>query len=79
MIWYVYLIQSEKDNSIYTGITLDVETRLQAHNNNRGARYTKGRGPFILLKVFQVANKSLALKLEYKIKKLSKKEKLQLI
>ena len=79
MIWYVYLIQSEKDNSIYTGITLDVETRLQAHNNNRGARYTKGRGPFILLKVFQVANKSLALKLEYKIKKISKKEKLQLI
>ncbi len=76
--WYVYLIQSQKDNSIYTGIALDVQDRLNKHNCNKGAKYTKGRGPFVLLKQFQVSTKSEALKLEAKIKKLSKQQKLNL-
>jgi len=75
--WYVYLIQSTKDNTIYTGITTDLNRRLKQHNTSKGARYTKGRGPFILIKYFKCQNKSQALKLEYKIKKLSREEKLK--
>jgi putative endonuclease len=74
--WFVYIIQSSKDNTLYTGITLDVDARLKTHNEGRGARYTRGRGPFVLRKTFQVSTKSDALKLEYKIKQLSKEEKL---
>jgi len=74
--WYVYLIRSMKDNTIYTGITKNVEARLKTHNEGRGARYTRGRGPFIIVKYFEVESKSKALKIEYKIKQLSKQEKL---
>lgn len=77
--WFVYMIQSSKDGTIYTGITLDVEARLKTHNEGRGARYTKGRGPFIVIKSFEVASKSEALKMEYQIKQLSKEEKLNYV
>ena len=76
--WSVYIIQSLKDGILYTGITNNLEKRLKAHNDGCGAKYTRGRGPFILLKVFDVANKSEALKLEFKIKQLSREEKLKL-
>jgi putative endonuclease len=76
--WFVYIIQSQKDWTLYTGITLDVEARLKTHNAGRGARYTMGRTPFVVIKVFQCESKSDALKLEYKIKQLSKEEKLKL-
>jgi putative endonuclease len=74
--WFVYLIQSLKDMTIYTGITIDVNARLKTHNEGRGARYTRGRTPFVIIKTFEVSNKSEALKLEFKIKKMSREEKL---
>jgi putative endonuclease len=76
--WFVYIIQSQKDGTLYTGITINIEKRLKAHNSNKGAKYTKGRGPFILLKFFEHENKSSAAKMEYQIKQLSKEEKLKL-
>lgn len=76
--WFVYIIQSLKDSTLYTGITLDVEARLQTHNEGRGARYTRGRTPFVLIKSFEVPDKSSALKAEYRIKSLSRVEKLKL-
>ncbi len=76
--WFVYLIKSTKDNSIYTGISTDVLKRIKAHNSNKGAKRTKGRGPWILLKSFECENKSVASKLEIKIKKLSYIEKVLL-
>ncbi len=76
--WFVYLIQSLKDNTIYTGITINVNDRLKTHNDQRGARYTRGRTPFILLKYFECADKSEASKMEYKIKQMSREEKLKL-
>lgn len=76
--WFVYLIQSSKDDSIYTGISTNVEKRLKAHNENKGARYTKNRGPFKLLKYFEFPDRSSASKEEYRIKQLSKEEKLKL-
>lgn len=74
--WYVYIVRCSKDNTLYTGITINLIKRIEQHNNDKGARYTKGRGPIILLKSFEVQNKSEALKLEYKIKQLSPTEKL---
>ena len=76
--WYVYMIQSMKDSSIYTGITLDIAARLKTHNEGRGARYTKGRGPFILLKSWMYLTKGEALRFEVYIKTLTKEDKLKL-
>lgn len=78
--WYVYLIQSQVDSSIYTGITTDVDRRLKEHNaSSKGAKYTKTRRPFILLTSFEAESRSEASKLEYKIKKLTHKQKIKLV
>lgn len=76
-IWYVYLVKCS-DNSLYTGITTNVERRVKEHNeSNKGAKYTRSRRPVKLIKYFERPNKSEALKLEYKIKQMSREEKLQ--
>jgi putative endonuclease len=75
-MWYVYIILCQFDQTLYTGITNNLERRLKQHTSNKGAKYTKGRGPFTLVKCFTCPNKSEALKLEYKIKQISRKEKL---
>jgi len=75
--WVVYLLNCS-DNSIYTGITNCLIERIEKHNSKRGAKYTKTRLPVKLIKFFEVNNKSEALKLEIKIKKLSRQEKLML-
>lgn len=72
--WFLYLIECQ-DGSIYTGITVDVEKRYSAHVNGKGARYTRSHPPKQLLKVFDFANHSEALKAEYAIKKLTAVEK----
>lgn len=77
-MWVVYLLLCESDNSIYCGITNNFEKRLLAHRSGKGAKYTRGRGPISVLKIIEVENKSQALKLEYKIKRLSKNDKLKL-
>lgn len=78
--WYVYLIQSQIDFSIYTGITTDVARRLKEHNTSaKGARYTKTRRPFVLLISFEADSRSEASKLEYRIKKLTRKQKFKLV
>lgn len=74
--WFVYIIESQKDFTLYTGSTVNIENRLKAHNEGKGARYTKGRTPFTLIRSFGPMSKSEALKLEYKIKQLSREEKL---
>jgi len=76
-MWLIYLIRCA-DDSLYTGITNDLERRIKQHNEGKGARYTKGRGPVVLMKSFETSSKGEALKLEYKIKQLSKEEKLSL-
>lgn len=75
--WVVYLLKCS-DDTIYTGITNNLEKRLICHNNGKGAKYTKTRRPVKLLKYFIVDSKSLSLRVEIKIKKLSRKEKLNL-
>jgi putative endonuclease len=71
----VYLLRCA-DGTLYTGITNNLEKRIKQHNEGKGAKYTRGRGPVALVKSFKRLTKSDALKLEYKLKKLSKAEKL---
>lgn len=72
--WYVYIVKC-KDGSLYTGITVDPERRLKEHNTGKGAKYTRSRLPCFLVKSWEVVNRSTALRIESKIKKLSHKEK----
>lgn len=76
-MWYVYILHC-CDETLYTGCTNNLEKRIAVHNAGRGAKYTKARRPVTLFKFFPCANKSDALRLEYKIKKLSREEKLKL-
>ena len=78
MIWFVYIVEcSDKKRSLYTGITNNIDKRIEKHNNGTGAKFTRGRTPVKLIKSFEVVNKSEALKLEYKIKQMSREEKLK--
>ena len=75
---YVYIVQCS-DNTLYTGWTNNLEKRIKAHNEGKGAKYTMGRRP-IELKYFETfETKTEALKRAYAIKRLSKTEKLKLI
>lgn len=76
--WVVYILHCS-DNSLYTGITNDLTNRLDKHNKGLGAKYTKGRRPVSCVYVKEMNDKSLALKEEYRIKQLTRKEKLELI
>jgi len=72
---YVYIVRC-KDNSLYTGITTDIERRLNEHNNESlWAKYTKGKRPVTLVWSTSVENRSEASKIERKIKKMRKEEK----
>ncbi len=77
--WYVYMVLCS-DNSIYTGITTDIERRIEQHNSKiGGARYTRSRKPVKLVYVEQTDNRSSAAKQEYRLKQLSAKQKRSLI
>ena len=77
MSWYVYMLRCG-DGTLYTGITDDVQRRLEAHRSGKGAKYTRGRGPLELAYTEKLPDKSAALKREIAIKKLSRREKLEL-
>jgi putative endonuclease len=73
--WHLYVLLC-RDGTLYTGIALDVEARLQVHRQGRGARYTKGRGPLQLIYRAEVGTKSEALKAERGFKSLPRAKKL---
>jgi len=75
-LWHVYIVRCA-DDTLYTGITNNIDKRIVKHNKGTGAKYTKARRPVILVKSIECVNKSEALKLEYKIKQMPKKEKLK--
>ena len=77
MSWVCYLLQCA-DNTLYCGITNDLDKRLAAHNAGEGAKYTRSRLPVKLAYTEICANKSAALKREYEIKRMSRKQKLAL-
>lgn len=78
MSYYVYILCCA-DDTLYTGITVDLKNRISAHNSGKGAKYTRSRSPVKLIYQEQYDGKSEALRREIAIKKLSRTEKLQLI
>ena len=78
-ILFVYMVRCS-DGTLYTGITNDLEKRIRAHNSGKdGARYTRSRRPVKLVYSEEVESKSAASRLEYKIKKLPRLKKVQLL
>jgi len=76
--WFVYLARCA-DLTLYCGITNDVAARLAAHNAGKGARYTRSRTPIEIVGMRRCTTKGRALKLEYKVKQLTRAEKQRLI
>ena len=77
-MYYVYLLRCG-DGTLYTGFTNDLARRLAAHNAGKGAKYTRGRRPVELVYWESFSNKSSALRREYAIKQLPRRQKLALI
>ena len=77
MPWIVYMLECA-DNSLYTGITTDLDRRLAEHATGKGARYTKGRGPFRLVYRETCVGRAEASRRETAIKLLDRAKKLRL-
>lgn len=74
--WHLYLVRTPQD-TIYTGVTTDVDRRLREHEASgcRGARYLQGRGSLRLLYQVRIGEQSLALRLEHAVKRLTRHRK----
>ena len=78
-IWHVYMVRCS-DGTLYTGITNNLEKRIEAHNSEKdGARYTRSRRPVKLVYAEQAGSRSAAAKLEYQLKKLPLSKKKEFV
>lgn len=75
---FCYIVQC-RDNTLYCGYTNNVERRIDTHNKGKGAKYTKTRLPVKLVYTECFGTKSEAMKREYQIKQLTRKQKCDLI
>ncbi len=79
MTHYVYILEC-KSNRFYTGYTTDLARRYQEHlEGSPKCKFTRSFPPIKIAACWEVSSRSIALKMEYHIKKLSKKEKRALI
>ena len=76
--WTLYILECAA-GTLYTGITTDPERRLAEHNAGTGARYTRARLPVTMVYQAPAKDRSEASRLEYRIKKLPRKAKLEMI
>lgn len=76
--WIVYIIHCS-DDTYYTGITNNLQQRLQQHEEGKGAKYFRGRKPLSVVYTEHVENRSVASKREAAIKKLPRLKKIELI
>ncbi|HLR02628.1 MAG TPA: GIY-YIG nuclease family protein [Virgibacillus sp.] len=74
----VYILRCH-DGSLYTGYTNDLEHRVRMHESGKGAKYTRGRGPFQVMYVETFPTKEKAMQREHAIKQLTRKGKFELI
>lgn len=72
--WFVYIIRAA-DNSLYTGVTTDVNRRYQQHRTGKGAKYLKGRSPIKLVFEQKIGTRSQAQRIEHWIKQQTKQIK----
>lgn len=77
-MYYTYMIRC-KDNSLYTGMTDNVNKRFEKHSSGKGAKYTKSHQVERVEIAWRSKTKSLACKLEYHLKELTKKQKEEII
>lgn len=78
-MYYLYILKCS-DDTLYTGIAVDLQRRLREHNNSKlGAKYTRVRRPVELVYAKEYSDRSSASKEESRIKKLTRLEKLKLI
>ncbi len=75
--WFVYILKCV-DGTLYTGIAIDVQARLEKHRLGKGAKYTRGRGPLELVFVEAQESESAAHLRENALKKMTKAEKIKL-
>lgn len=78
VIWHLYMLRMPS-GMLYTGITTDVGRRVAQHQAGKGAKALRGKGELELVFHYQVGDRSTALKLEYRVKQLSKKQKESLV
>lgn len=78
--WHLYIVRC-RDGTLYTGIATDVERRLVEHQGSgpRGARYLRGRGPLTLALALEVGARGAALRLEHRVKRMSRADKEALV
>jgi putative endonuclease len=78
--WFLYLIRTRL-NSLYTGVSTDVERRFQEHCSGglKSAKYLRSKTPLQLVYQVRVKNRAQALKVEWRVKKLSKQKKSELV
>ncbi|MGN8225667.1 GIY-YIG nuclease family protein [Gracilimonas sp. BCB1] len=69
MSFYAYMIKSESNGKHYYGHTSDINERLKSHNSTQN-KYTRGKGPWVLIGYVQTESKASAMKLENKLKKM---------
>ena len=75
---FVYILRCS-DGTLYSGWTSDLEARIKTHNAGKGAKYTRSRLPVELVYSEELESPSAAMRREYELKQLSRKEKLDLI
>ncbi len=76
--WHLYLVRCA-DDTIYTGISIDVEARVTKHNSGRGAKYTSTRLPVRLIYSESKPDRISAMKREVQVKRWSRKMKEDLV
>lgn len=77
-MWFCYILECS-DGTLYTGITNNLENRILKHNTGKGSKYTRSRTPVVLKWSLKFNNRSEASKEEYRIKQLSRIEKIEII
>ena len=78
-LWYIYIVRCN-DNTLYTGITIDINKRLEEHNSGtKGAKYTRSRRPVKLIYSEETSSRSEATKRELQIKKMPLTRKMTLV
>ena len=76
--WCVYVLNC-RNGSLYTGITNDLVNRLQQHERGKGSKYVRSRRPFELVKTISCKDAGEARRLEFDLKRLTRKEKIAVL
>ena len=76
--WSVYILRCG-DGTLYTGITNDLDKRIESHSSGQGSKYTRSRLPVELVYQEQAENRSEATRREWEIKRLSREDKMKIV